>query len=424
MMRKHGSFVHLIAASCTCTWLWLFLGLTLTLQIDVQCEAFSTQSQLPDTSQRKGGFARTRLCRWSSTTNPSNEDNEDNDSYNDDIQVQQERRAFLSNLVLLTSGVGALSLFSPKDYANAIDIPFLSPTPLLRTKTMTPMSTLLNSNNSNYKQNNLLVSPGAGTDTSPIYYPKVFRGTWKFTSTFDQRYYPLGERLIPIRLRKRGSIRRMEDTPGDAISYLQTFQKENDGNNGSSSSSSSSSSDKTLPFREYNIQQQVNAQRGYEEVAEVKYDKNRQRLTIFLNTLGVDMQPLPPGRNEIFITNHAYEYSVSVSSSSMESDGTEKEIKLKEKDASSIISSEKPYHFSTMEFYRTITLGARSTAVLETSTFTTYDIDPAQPDIIQGKQRICLFLTPLPSGEEGDNYFEASNRAVGVYDYDILMERV
>ena len=43
---------------------------------------------------------------------------------------------------------------------------------------------------------------------------------------------------------------------------------------------------------------------------------------------------------------------------------------------------------------------------------------------LRAKQRICLFLTPLPSGEEGDNYFEASNRAVGVYDYDILMERV
>jgi len=351
----------------------------LSLSILIQTDAFT---------QPKKEVPHTRLKLCSSAEDPTNNSIP---QYKSDLQ---KRRQFLTKALLTTSFLGtntqAPFLLPFSNTANAFDFPFFSSSTLLRTKATAPFSTLSS-------QTNFLMSPGSGTDTQSITYPAFFEGKWNITSTYIGKVYPLGERFVPRRIRKRGSIRRDEDVPGDSVSYLQDYRNSNG---------------VTLPNREFNTEQQVNAQRGYEEVSEVKYDAKKQRITILLNTLGVDMQPLPPGRNEIFITNHAQEYSLSM-------EGINEEKKVKEKD----LLAKDTYNFSTMEFYRIISLGVRTGTVLETATYFTYNIDPDQ-NIIVGKQRICLFLPPLPSGEEGDLYFEASNRAVAVYDYDVLLTRI
>ena len=332
-------------------------------------------------------------------------------------QFMEERRHFLSTLLFTTTSLTFPLSTVPS--TNAIDIPFLSASskPLLRTKALTPLDALSPSNNNKYGK--LLVSPGAGTDTTPITYPFIFLGKWKLTSTFREKTYPLGERFVPSRIRKRGSIRRDIDKPGDSISYYQIYDKNsNSQNNGIYSN------------RIYNVQQQINAQRGYEEVAEVKYDMKKQRITILLNTLGPDMQPLPPGRNEIFITNHGQEYSINGRNindyNNAIEEASQNKIEEEKKIEEGLLSgnNESPYHFSTMEFFRTISLGVRSTSVLETAAYTAYELDPNDQNKIIGRQRICLYLPPLPSGEEGDMYFEANNRAVAIFDYDLVMEKI
>lgn len=263
------------------------------------------------------------------------------------------------------------------------------------------------------------VNGGGGGNDGDLAYPPFFAGTWNSTSTFVGKRYPLGERFVPSRIRRRGSLRREEDAVGDALSWPVRYVPGAGGEEVS-----------VLPDRPYNIRQQINAQRGYDEVAEVVVAKGGGRTTVSLNTLGPDLRPLGRGRNELYTLRRARELSVPSTGDVVAHQGdvtTHHGPGLKvvaPKDYGSVLQQAPSYSFSTLEYYRTVTLGERSTAVLETATYTTYDVTTATANTIDGRQRVCLFLPPLPSGEEGDLYFEAANRAVAVYDYDLTLTKV
>jgi len=240
-------------------------------------------------------------------------------------------------------------------------------------------------------QSRVVYNPGSAVSgPSQLFYPDWMLGEWKVTTRFAAFDAPLGNRFVPRGALEAVKLPSENGGLGAVVGYqlrYYTAPKEEQGSLlGFGRGNPINAKTQVVADRAFNTKSTTDAFLGYPAVQRVAYDPRTKPTlqTVYFNELTPDMQPVKQ-KIELYINNRQGLYVT---------------------DAEYIAS----------ELFRQVTLGLRSVEVADYEIISQYRLLP--DGTIRGRQRNLVYLQP-----QDDLYFDASNRAVAVYDYDLFLQR-
>ncbi len=239
-----------------------------------------------------------------------------------------------------------------------------------------------------------LSNPGLAGFNAPkvLFLPPFLFGSWNATMRFSSYTWPLGERFVPPQVLRSVKGVELQAPTSFPLRFYSTIPDTTE--NTLRVTLGEVPTSEIVPDRTYNTRAVLDAYYGYPACGEISYDlaKNPLRMDITFATMGPDLRPLPARRQQLLFNNLKGELV-------------------------------RPDLFVCSEYVRTVTLGpGRSVSVTDSETLSEYEVKE-DGDLVEGRQRVALFLTPNPNSAEGALFFETNNKAIGIFDYSFQMRR-
>jgi hypothetical protein len=235
-----------------------------------------------------------------------------------------------------------------------------------------------------------------------LYYPTWMFGSWNITATVKRKIYPYGTEVLPSKSLIEGTPRNHNERVGDAgVQYQQHYYStlaDTLANQVTVNLGLGVPQSKIILDRGYSAK---SISKSYQQVATVQdvyWDprKDPTRLTLYYGAgpLSSDLRPLGERRAEIYITARDSEESLNESGNQV---------------------------YCASERNRIVMLLPGNVIVSDTETTTEYTL--LDENTVLAVCRIAVYLTPNPNSREGVLWQQVGGKAVGFYDYEMMLKR-
>ena len=224
-----------------------------------------------------------------------------------------------------------------------------------------------------------------------LLFPGWMEGEWEATSTLRGFRAPLGPSFAPPDMAAAAKRPAEEGGEGSTVGYRLRFRR--DAPRGGLLGPRGEGP--VVSDRRFNGRSAFNARalkfNGFGPVEYVDYDERTpDRLTLVFKTVGPDMRQLPQRKIELYVNGRSSE-------SARDAEGREV--------------------FRASELYRQVFVGPRTVEATDYEVL--WEYTRLGDGRVRGRQRTVFYLQP-----QEPRYFDAAGGSIGVYDYDVDLERV